>query len=283
MSGRRQWLLVVLGAVALAASYPPFPLPVLSFVAVVPAVLLLADAGGDARRAYTWGFRYGLAANGLVLHWMVVALWHFTALAALGYLITVFLLGVFTGVLFWFVARVRAAYPALSLGLVFPIGWTALEWVVGHLGDVAFPWLGLGTSLADAPVLVQWADLAGARGVTCWLVWCNVQASGVVDGEGWRDWRRVVLRLAPVVLTVGLATGYGIWRARALPLRDVGTITLVQPNIGFKEKWDPQLADSEVALLLSLSHDSRARPALVIWPEAALPYYLSERPDWQRR
>lgn len=280
MSDRRRWLLVGLGALALLACYPPVPLPVLSFGAIIPAVLLLEDAGTDARRAYRWGFRYGLAANGAVLYWMVVALWHFTAFAALGYLITVFLLGVFTGVLFWFAARVRHALPALPLALVFPVGWTALEWGIGHLGDVAFPWLGLGTSLADAPLLVQWADLAGARGVTLWILWCNVVLSGVVGTRG--RWAALAQRIAPVAVSIGLAAGYGIWRERTLPLRTAGTITLVQPNIPFAEKWNPERADSEVALLLSLSRDATGRTpsSLVIWPEAAVPDYLPQRRDY---
>ncbi len=280
MSGRA-WLLVALGAVALIASYPPFPLPVLSFVAVVPAVLLLQESAGDPARAYRWGFRYGLAANGVVLHWIVVALWHFTPLAALGYVVTVFLLGVFTGGLFWFVTRARIAYPTVPLAVVFPVAWTALEWVVGHLGDVAFPWLGLGTSLADAPVLVQWADLAGARGVTLWLVWCNVMVAGVAGV--WGKWRAVGRRLAPVAATILVAAGYGMWRQRTLTLRELGTVSLVQPNIGFQEKWVPERADSEVATLLALSRQATAaaKPGLVIWPEAALPYYLTLRPDWQ--
>ena len=274
---------MALGAVALAASYPPFPLPLLSFVALVPAVLLLMGAGGDPHRAFTFGFRYGLAAHGLVLYWLVVALWHFTAFAALGYVVTVFCLGVFSGTLFWFVTRVRAAYPALPLAVLFPLGWTALEWGVGHLGDVAFPWLGLGTSLADAPVLVQWADLAGARGVTWWLVWCNVLVGASLATGVWGRWRAVARTVVPVAVTIALAASYGMWRERTLPLRPVGTIALVQPNVGF-EKWDPARADGEVATLLALSREARAaaRSDLVVWPEAALPDFLSQRPDWQR-
>ena len=82
---------IALGAVALAASYPPFNLPFLSFVAVAPAVLLIRQAvrEADVGGAFGVGFWYGLAAQGLVLNWMIVALWHFTPLAALGYLATI--------------------------------------------------------------------------------------------------------------------------------------------------------------------------------------------------
>ena len=285
VSSRRGWILVALGAVALAGCYPPFPLPFLSFVALVPPALLLFDSEGNPRAAWRWGFRYGLITNALVLYWMVFALWHFTPFAALGYAITVYLLGVFTGGLFWFVTRVRSVYPRLPLLLAFPLAWTALEWALGHLGDVAFPWLGLGTSLADGGVLVQWADIAGARGLTLWLVWCNVLLAMAIGGQGLVGAPRYVRRLVPVALTVLAAWGYGVWRERTLPLRPVGTITLVQPNIGFDEKWDPAIADSEVGLLISLSRTATTglRPGLVVWPEAAVPGYFVEHPDWQAR
>ena len=107
----------MLGAIALTASYPPFPLPFLSFFAIAPAVLLIRQAERDAnpRAAFRWGWWYGLVSNALVLYWMVVALWHFTPLSALGYLATIAVLGLFTGLMFWFVVRIRLAAPAVPL------------------------------------------------------------------------------------------------------------------------------------------------------------------------
>jgi apolipoprotein N-acyltransferase len=98
----------------------------------------------------------------------------------------------------------------------------------------------------------------------------------------WGQWAAIGKRLAPVVVTIVLAAGYGIWRGQTIPLREVGTISLVQPNIGFHEKWIPERADSEVATLLSLSRDAASKkPDLVIWPEAALPNFLTLNPSWQ--
>ncbi|PYP07815.1 MAG: hypothetical protein DMD59_14005, partial [Gemmatimonadetes bacterium] len=169
-------VLVLLGAIALTLSYPPFVIPPLSFFAIIPAILLVQQAVAESnpRAAFRWGWWYGIVSNAFVLYWMVVALWHFTPLSALGYLATIAVLGLLTATMFWFVTRLRLAVPGVPLWVVLPVAWTALEWLIGHLGDVRFPWLGLGTSLADAPVLVQWADIAGARGVTLWLAWCNV-------------------------------------------------------------------------------------------------------------
>ena len=206
--------LVAIGAALLVASYPPFRLPLLSFVAVAPAIVLVRrlEPEGNTRGALRWGFAYGVVTQGAVLYWLVVALWHFTPLSALGYLATIAIFGLWHGLLFWFVLRVRGRLPSVPFALVFPLAWTAVEWAVGHQGDIRFPWLGLGSSLGDAPVLVQWADVAGARGVTLWLVWCNVM---IVDallpprdggrGTGPMRWRPALAVLG----TVLAAWGYG--------------------------------------------------------------------------
>ena len=286
MTRRRLVVLVVLGAIALTLSYPPFPLPMLSFFAIIPAVLLIQQAVVEAnpRAAFRWGWWYGLVSNAFVLYWMIVALWHFTPLSALGYLATIAVLGLLTGTMFWFVTRIRLAVPRVPLWVVLPVAWTALEWLVGHLGDGRFPWLGLGTSLADAPVLVQWADLAGARGVTLWLAWCNV---AIVDAATDARGPRYVARgYATVLVTVFFALGYGVWRVKSLPTHEVGLVGLVQPNEGFREKWDPAHADSVVGTLLDGSQhlaDLFPRPKLIIWPEAAIPDFLWRRPDWVAR
>jgi apolipoprotein N-acyltransferase len=277
-------VLVALGALALTASYPPFPLPILSFFAITPVVLLVRQAvlDADPRAAFRWGWWYGLVTNALVLYWMVVALWHFTPFSALGYLATVVILGLLTGAMFWFVVRVRLAAPVVPLWVVLPVAWTALEWLIGHLGDVRFPWLGLGTSLADAPILVQWADIAGARGVTLWLAWCNVMI--VESAADVRGASYVVRRFATIAATVLLALGYGVWRMQTLPMRDVGVIGMVQPNEGFSEKWDPAHADSAMNTLFSLSRALLARPPrpqLLVWPEAAVPGYFLDHPQWE--
>src|SRR5207248_2296915 len=178
----------------------------------------------DARDALRWGFAYGFVTQGAVLYWLVVALWHFTPMSALGYLATIAIFGLWHGLLFWFVLRVRRRFPSVPFALVFPIAWTAVEWAVGHQGDIRFPWLGT--------VLAAW--------------------------------------------------GYGAWRIRTLPLRELGTVGLVQPNEGFREKWDPGHADSVVAKLVDLSRrlESGGRLDLLLWPEAAVPGWLAETPTW---
>lgn len=173
---RRDWVLLFAGTVLAVLAYPPFHLLVPSFVCLVPAVWLLDVGAGDARpirRHLVQGFWFGLLTQGAVLYWMVVALWHFTPMSFLGYAATILILAVYTAVLFGVTGEVLRR-TGLPLVAVFPVFWTALEWWVGHQGDIAFPWLGLGTSLTGYPTLVQIAEVVGARGVTFLLVVANM-------------------------------------------------------------------------------------------------------------
>src|SRR3989449_8324820 len=78
--------LIAAGAILLVASYPPFHLPIVSFVALAPAVVLMRqlEREPDARAALRRGFWYGFVTQGAVLYWLVRAPWRFTPPSGLG-------------------------------------------------------------------------------------------------------------------------------------------------------------------------------------------------------
>ena len=281
---RRDWALVVAGGLLLPLAYPPFHLFVPSFVCLVPVVWLLLDGAADdrpLRRHLVQGLWFGLLSNALILYWMIVALWHFTRLAALGYVATVAVLALWSAVLFGLVGWIRRR-SHLGVLIVFPVMWTAVEWAIGHQGDVRFPWLGLGTSLTHYPMVVQIADVIGARGVTFLLALANTALA-----LAWRERanRKRAWKLAgSVALGVALATAYGAVRMRTLVLRPVGKVAVIQPNVPFDKKWttDPD-AIVDGLLRLSDSAITVTHPDLVVWPEAAMPGYFVEHPAWQPR
>jgi len=279
---RRDLTAAAMTAVLLFTAYAPFDLVVPSFVALVPFLWRLderldaARSGGAGwgRGPAATGFWFGVLANGLVLYWMVTALWHFTPLSAAGYVATIVVLGAWWAVLGWATVWVRRR-TGLPLWAVFPLLWTAVEWGIGHQGDIRFPWLGLGTSLTSVPVLVQWADLAGARGVTLWLAFVNVAVFLALRRRAWRP-------LAVAAATVVAALGYGAWRERTLVLRPVTVVGVVQPDLGFKEKELSRDQDSVVEELLRLTVRADSLPGvrLVAWPEGATNGYFVDHPQW---
>jgi len=270
-------------AVLLFVAYPPYSLVVPSFVCLVPLLWRLEDRvedgghGGTGARGHgaaKVGFWAGLLANGLVLYWMIVALWHFTPLSAAGYLASVLVLAGWWSLLCWTTVWVRRR-TALPLWAVLPLVWTAVEWAIGHQGEVRFPWLGLGTSLTSVPVLVQWADVAGARGVTLWLAWVNVMVFLALRRRSWRP-------AAAALATLVLASAYGIWRERTTVLRPATVVAVLQPNLGFEEKVASRDQDAVVEKLLRLTAraDKLSGVRLVAWPEGATDGYFVDHPYW---
>ena len=155
-----------LSAALLALAQPPLPLGVLVFVALAPAAVTIHDAQCRPRPLVTLLIRgavFGVLVATLLFHWIAVGLWRYRpALTAL-FVVPLAIGAAFGVALFtltgWLMRR-RA--PLL---VAFPAVWTALEWTVAHLGDVAFPWFALAVPLADTPALVQGAELVGARGL----------------------------------------------------------------------------------------------------------------------
>jgi apolipoprotein N-acyltransferase len=275
---RRDLTAAAVTAVLLFVSYPPYSLVVPSFLCLVPLLWRLEDRLDPAAAtdgAAKLGFWTGLLAGGLVLYWIVIALWHFTPLSAAGYLASILVIGAWWSALAWATVWVRRR-TALPLWVVFPLLWTTVEWGIGHQGEVGFPWLGLGTSLTSVPVLVQWADLAGARGVTLWLAWVNVMVFLALRRRSWRP-------AVAAVATLLAAAGYGVWREHATVLRPVTVVAVVQPNLGFEEKRASRDSDKVVKQLLRLTNRADSLPGvrLVAWPEAAVDGYFFDHRQWE--
>ncbi len=279
---RDDWPLIGAGAVLVVIAYPPFHLLIPSFLCLIPAVWLIVEGAADARplrRHLVQGFWFGLLSHGLVLYWIVVALWRFTPAVVAGYFATILILAMYAAITFALAGWLMRS-KGLSLLVGFPIFWTAAEWLIGHQGDIRFPWLGLGTSLTGYPTLVQVADLVGARGVGFLLVLANTALA-----LAWmrRRERRSLLLAVSVAVGVMVAIGYGLIRERTLTPRRVGEVALLQPNVGFRDKWESSGMDSIVSSAVRLSRRAiaEAAPDLVIWPEAAVPHPLQWHPPWQ--
>ena len=195
----------------------------------------------------------------------------FTGLALPAYLAALALIvsiaAVFMGLLHRTLTDAR-----IPLWIALPVVWTALEWTRAHLpSTLAFPWLGLGTSLTGFPELVGVAELVGARGVTFWIALVNgILATALLRVREGLDWRRPAFATV-VVLAVPMA--WGVWRANTIEMRPAGRVAVVQPNIAEHLKLEAEVGlDSTFAALDRLMVDIEPGSAsLVVLPEMALP------------
>jgi apolipoprotein N-acyltransferase len=282
---RGDWLLIVASSMLLTVAYPPFHLFLPSFICLIPAVWLVQNGATDPRplrRNLVQGFWFGLISNGLVIHWMVVALWRFTELSVLGYAATITILACYAAVMFALVGWMMRK-SKIAILVTFPILWTAMRWAIAHQGDIRFPWMGLGSSLTHYTTVVQIADVIGARGVTFLLVLTNTALALAIRERA--DRPRTLKLVGSVVAGLIAALAYGIMRERTIDVRPLGRVTVIQPNVQWSEKNDTALQDSIMTATLELSREAveRTNPQLVVWPESAVPHYFHLHPAWEPR
>ena len=281
-------LLPAVSAVLAISAFPPLHLLIPSFVALVPLAVWVVDQndgpdapqGDAAGRVFRGGVWFGVLYFGPLLYWMPLALQAFTWWAVPAYLMVVIVLALGAGGFTWALRRLTH-HCGIPLWLALPLTWTALEWLRAHApGGLAFPWLGLGTSLTGYPELVGAAELVGARGITMWLALLNGLVAEAVRAARSRDGARLSARWAVAfALVLAVPAAWGYWRARTLPLRAVGEVTVVQPNVAARIRLDGVRSnDSTMASLTrllperdglspNLPEGTAISPDLVVWPE----------------
>ncbi len=282
--------LAVLSGILLALAFPKFGMGLLSLVALVPLLVALHLPGSGKERAVSPGraFRLGYVTGAVfflvLLYWipdlprenLTVPFVMYPALA-----IMVLYLALFPAL-----ASLGAAWMArrgVPLGLTFPFLWTLAEAVRGT-GPLGFPWGSLGYALAPYPHLIQFASITGIWGVTLWAA----LVSGLIHLYLELPWVRPKL-IGFALLVAVVITPYFHGRevlGRRQPRAGV-EVGLVQSDVG-ANKWELAVRDSVAEALL----DQTARlmegrrpepPALVIWPETAMPARLPREPHYQDR
>jgi apolipoprotein N-acyltransferase len=183
-------------------------------------------------------------------------------------LLLVLCLSLFPGVMGWLVSRLSFASRSIVLLAVFPSAWALTEWLRAWLFS-GFPWLNLGYSQIDSPLL-GFAPLLGIYGVGFVTALSAGLLNCILTGSG-------RLRIAALVSigSIGLAgwmlNQYHWTQVSGEPL----TATLIQGNIAQELKWKPEQQHETLERYVSLTNE-HADSDLVVWPETAVPAFYDQ-------
>lgn len=181
------------------------------------------------------------------------------------------------------VGSVMALFPALWAWLTvkvggrsywvvitFPVAAVAAEWLRGHI-FTGLPWTAIGNLMLDTPA-VGWASWFGVYGLTfipCLLV-ATLFLLMTHKSKGWCATAVVAATLlivtAPQAVQVG---GEKSYRA-----------ALIQGNIPQDQKWDARFLNETMSRYADLSLQAAGSSDVIIWPEAAVPFFLERAPAW---
>ncbi len=256
----------------LALSFPTPAYAILAWVALVP---LLATS---EEHPFKKGCLAGFVFFAIVLYWLNIVMTTYgglsMALSVAAYLLLVAYLSLYFGTAVWLACRLKRV-KGLSFALTLPVIWVGLEFVRAFL-LTGFPWATVGYSQQNLQ-MIQSADLFGVYGLSYLVLFTNaVVAEGVL---ALRESRRLPYGAVLImVCLLVLNAGYGIFRLeQPLDEREAqATVAVIQGNIDQSIKWNPAYLESSIATYrqLSLQADTQTATDLVIWPEAATPFYF---------
>ena len=284
MTGRR-FALVLASAGLHALAMPPCDVSALAWVALVPFFCALHGLGPLAGAAA--GLVWGTAAIWGVGYWVPLAfasyyqqpLW-FGVLFALGASI------VFAGSYTAGFGACACARPFRSTGGAARVVVLALLWVAWELARARLltgdPWLLLGYALGRERAFVQIADLGGVYAVSFLVVLVNAALAEIVVTRPAP--RRALRALAPAAVAVVAAFAYGALRLAApLPTADAVPVVVVQGNNDLGMQWREEFYGRGLEEYLRMTADAAARihPALVVWPESAMTFFVEDEPSYR--
>ena len=279
--GPGRWRAAAAGVVSgllFALAFPPFDLVVLLPLALVPWLVALLREERPAR-ALVSGALFGLAYWCASIPWIIYVVTHYGGqsgpMGVVSLAILALILAEWPAAVAW--ATVAWA-PAGSLGrlAVFPLLWVASE----HARSFAykgFPWNLTGHALFRQPLWLQTASVWGVYGVGALVVAVSaLLAAGIATR-----------RVRPLALAAVLVLAAGVFGAVRLaapaPSGPELTVALLQPNVTEEMRATPQGAAEAYAILLAQAREAAARrPALIVFPESALPLYWDHSPTLRR-
>lgn len=270
-------LLILIAGGLLPLAFAPIHLWWLAFIS--PTFLLLMWQRSSAKVACWYGWIFGLGLFGVGSSWIYISVHHFgntnmliAGIITLGFIA---LLSLFPALHGWLLKKLwgRTAPWAFCL-FAFPSTWVLFEYLRSFVLD-GFPFLFLGYSQLNT-WLGGFAPIVGVYGVSLSvLLTCGAIALLIQPGIHWVARYFAAVLIAALTLSSWMLHGHNWTHPVGQPKR----ISLIQGNIPQSIKWSPN------ALYQILTHYQQLTnhawdSDLIIWPEAAVPFYPSELPGY---
>jgi apolipoprotein N-acyltransferase len=263
---------IVLGYSALGAAMAAGQAPLGAFWITLPALAVLFAVLPQSADARAWGGRLWLAGTGYFaasLFWIIEP---FLIEPEIHGWMAPFALVLMAGgmALFWALAGWGAALMAQGRTRLLGLGalLLALELVRGHLFG-GFPWAMLGHVLIDTPLRAVAAF--GGAGALSFLVVAPTMLVALPQPRQ--------SRFLAIIGSGAALAALWVWGSleTALPPDRTQIVRLAQPNAVQSEKWQADNAITHFRRLLGqTAAPAQTPPALVIWPETAVPFLLED-------
>ncbi len=278
----KPWALAGFSGILLVLIFPRFDLEFLAWIAFIPLFIALDDQ--PLGRSAWLGFTTGMVFYFFGLHWVINTLTNYGNLPLwLGYPTLALLsayLSLYLGLFCYLLKRLSRGNSAYFLAFA-PLIWTSLEWARSTHAEFGFSWLGLGYSQYLTFPVIQGADITGIYGVSALIMLVNATFYLIIKQKLYQNENSsdngLLARATALTSTVLLLwLAYGYWSLGKYESTEPGSlkIALAQGNIAQEQKWDPRFRNKVFDTYKNLTlKAAEAKPDLIVWPEAATPFY----------
>ena len=261
-----------IGAALSGLSLPRAGLWAFGWVGLVP-LFLAADEARSRRQAAAAGFAAGFGYHALVLHW-IYATCRFVRIPAAAAACAWLALAAVLALNWALTAFVGAALNARGSRALRPWIWAVVWTAVAAASSRWTPRLAV-----DLLAYTQWRNLALIQAGS-WggphLLGFAVALVNAALAEAWLDAPSAGSALAPLCLALALVAGLWVHGESVLLRRPTergatARVEILQPNIDQYRKWDRAYVREILDGFDELLSRPGPAPALVVWPETALP------------
>jgi len=264
VSLRKRRLELLVWSFLLSFAYYPQYCGFIAWFALVRPIWIISslERGPAFRAAYFYSFFFNLFS----LYWvaMVTPPGMVAAVVIVAFYYTIVLMA------FWKLYRLRPIFGIIAL----PLLWTGMEYF-RTLSQFAFPWSDLGYTQAYYLYILQIVSVVSVHGLSFLIVAVNVLL--------WQIFRKTVSperKLTAFFASVGIVVAliaYGWVEMPRYPEPGDFRLALLQGSVPLEEKWAQGKEFYSVDVYDSLTQtvaDSSIN--LYVWPETAVPCYLSQ-------
>lgn len=264
-------LLAIIAGGLVPFAFQPFGFYFLIFISL-STLFYLCYKTDSAKECFISGYLFGLSMFGIGVSWLHISINLFGGMHIIGAWFFTFLLIAFISL-----------YPALCVYLanrffkkhallVLPALWLISEWARGWIFS-GFPWLNIGTSQTDSP-LVNFAAVIGDYGIS--FVVCVITILIVSLFISNLKTKVISSSIIVCIFLVSLLLENINWTETTGKELNVA---LIQGAIPQEIKWRREFRDKTYEIYSSLSQPYWSLD-LIIWPETAIPSYYHTASDF---
>jgi apolipoprotein N-acyltransferase len=257
-------LLALLSSALLICSLPSPDIGWLGWVALVP--LIVACHGLRPLRAAGLGLMTGIVASFGIYGWLFeVPSFDMRHAVVLALYVSIY-------PTVWCAATAWLTRRQVPLLVTAPVLWVAVDYARAHAEFLALPWGTLAQAQHLNLAILQVASLGGEHAVTFLVALGNAALAGLILK---RERRAAVI--AGIVLA--LAHVWGMAVLSSVPQGETIAVTAIQPNIQIAERKTDEGRRANMERLEQLTRTAAAaHPAMIVWPESAIPGDLHTDP-----